>query len=85
MSKKKMYKYLVTLRWYIESDEELVEGSVETDEKILNILRHRTNGTSSCSTCPTRNPQGYAILRHHDFMGDKPVYMSTESIQEDEA
>lgn len=79
---KKSYRYLVTLRWYVETDEELVAGAAETDNKILEILRHRSNGTASCSTCPTRNQQGYAILPHHDFMGKKPVYMTTEKIAE---
>ena len=79
---KKPYRYLVTLRWYVETDDELVAGTDETNNKILNLLRRRTNGTASCSTCPTRNQHGYAILTHHDFMGDKPVYMTTEQIKE---
>jgi len=79
---KKLYRYLVTLRWFIETGEELVAGSPKADEKILEILRHRENGSSSCSTCPTRNQQGYAILPHYHFMGNKPVYMSTEKIEE---
>jgi hypothetical protein len=82
MSEKKMNRYLITLRWYIETDEELVPGAKETDEKLLEILRHRANGTRSCETCPTRNNEGYAILEYHDFMGEKPVYMSTEKITE---
>jgi len=82
MSEKKMYRYLVTLRWYIETDEELVAGDPESDKTILEILRHRTDGSRSCKTCPTRHHQGYAILPHHDFMGNKPVYMSTEGIKE---
>ncbi len=81
-NKEKPYRYLVTLRWYVETNEELVAGASETDEKILDIVRHRSNGTTSCSTCPTRNQQGYAILPHHDFMGNKPVYMTTEEITE---
>ena len=32
---KKSYRYLVTLRWYIETDEELVPGADETDKKII--------------------------------------------------
>ena len=79
---RKSYSYLVTLRWYVETDEELVAGGDETDNKILDIVRHRTNGTTSCSTCPTRNQQGYAILPHHDFMGEKPVYMTAQQIKE---
>jgi hypothetical protein len=79
---RKSYRYLVTLRWYVETDEVLVAGGDETDNKILDIVRHRTNGTTSCSTCPTRNQQGYAVLPHHDFMGEKPVYMTAQQIKE---
>ncbi|MFQ6674877.1 MAG: hypothetical protein ACE5LH_00885 [Fidelibacterota bacterium] len=85
MSEKNRYRYLVTLRWYVETDEELVEGAEESDAKILDILRHRINGTRSCRTCPTRHPNGYAILRHHDFMGEKPVYMSPEKFREEDS
>ena len=81
-NEEKTCRYLVTLRWYVETDEELVAGAAETDDKILDIVRHRSNGTTSCSTCPTRNQQGYAILPHHDFMGNKPVYITTEKITE---
>lgn len=81
-SGKRSYRYLVTLRWYVEIDEKLVPGSKRSDEKILEVLRHRINGTVSCSTCPTRNQEGYAILEHHDFMGDKTVYMNQENIKE---
>lgn len=69
-------KYLVTLRWYIETDEDLVAGAKESDDKILDILRHRTDGRKTCSTCPTRHQEGYAILDYHYFMGNKPTYMS---------
>ena len=79
---KKSYRYLVTLRWYIETDEELVAGADETDKKILEIVRHRSNGSASCSSCPTRSQQGYAILPYHNFMGKKPVYMTTEQIKD---
>ena len=79
----KKYKYLVTMRWYVETDEELVAGATETDEKLLEIVRHRKDGSKSCSTCPTRNHEGYGILDYHYFMGDKkPVYMSTEQINQ---
>ena len=79
----KKYKYLVTMRWYVETDEELVAGAAETDEKLLEIVRHRKDGSKSCSTCPTRNHEGYGILDYHYFMGDKnPVYMSTEQIKQ---
>ena len=83
-SKKKNNQYLVTMRWYVETDEELQPGGKESDEIILDIVRRRTKGTSSCKSCPTRNFENYAILKHHDFMGDKPIYMSTEKIVVDE-
>ena len=39
MSKKdkesKKYKYLITMRWYVETDEKLVAGAAETDKKLL--------------------------------------------------
>ena len=73
---KKSFKYMVTMRWYVETDEELVPGAAETDNKILEILRHRKDGSKSCSTCPTRNNEGYSILDYHYFMGNKDPYMS---------
>jgi len=33
--KSKKFKYLVTMRWYVETDEDLVAGSAEADEKLL--------------------------------------------------
>ncbi len=82
-NEKKMFKYLVTMRWYIETDEELVAGAPGTDEKLLNIVQHRTDGSKSCERCPTRNQEGYAILDYHYFMGDrKPVYLSAEQIKD---
>ncbi len=87
MAKKKaeektLNKYLITLRWYVETDEELVSGAKESDDKLLDILRHRTDGKESCKSCPTRNQEGYAILDYHYFMGDKPTYMSVDKIAE---
>ena len=39
MSKKdnesKKYKYLVTMRWYVETDEKLIAGASEKDKKLL--------------------------------------------------
>ena len=79
----KKYKYLVTMRWYVETNEELVAGAAETDEKILNLVQHRTNGKPVCKTCPTRHFEGYGILDYHYFMGDKKeVYMSTDKLRE---
>ena len=34
----KSFKYKVTMLWYIETDEELVPGAAETDNKLLEIL-----------------------------------------------
>jgi len=46
------------------------------------LLRHRSDGSSSCSTCPTRNNEGYAILNYNYFMGEKkPVYMSVDKVK----
>ena len=78
----KTFKYMVTMRWYIETDEELVPGAAETDNKLLEILRHRKDGSKSCSTCPTRNNEGYSILDYHYFMGNKDPYISTDLIKE---
>ena len=60
-SEQKKYQYMVTMRWYVETDEELVAGAAETDEKLLEIVRHRKDGSKSCSTCPTRNNEVYAV------------------------
>ena len=79
----KKYKYLVTMRWYVETNEELVAGAAETDEKILDLVQHRTNGKPVCKTCPTRHFEGYGILDYHYFTGDKKeVYMSTDKLKE---
>ena len=52
MSKKskesKKYKYLVTMRWYVETDEQLAAGASETDKKLLNLVQHRTDGKPTC-------------------------------------
>ena len=45
-----MSQYVVTMRWYVESDD-LFEKEIEKlnieekKEKIINILKHRENGT----------------------------------------
>ena len=81
--KSKKFKYLVTMRWYVETDEDLVAGSAEADEKLLEMVRHRNDGSKSCSTCPTRNHEGYGILDYHYFMGDnKKVYLTSEQIKD---
>ena len=79
----KKFKYLVTMRWYVETDEDLVAGSAEADEKLLNIVRHRSNGEPCLDDCPTKNQEGYGILDYHHFMGDnKTVYLTSEQIKD---
>ncbi|NIA18706.1 MAG: hypothetical protein GWO85_01260 [Simkaniaceae bacterium] len=70
-----MKKYLITLRWFVESDEEI------TDEKVLEILQHKKDGLKACSSCPSRNAHGFAVLDHQAFMDRKPTYISTEEIK----
>ena len=87
MSKKdkgsKKYKYLVTMRWYVETDEKLVAGASETDKKLLDLVQRKADGRPSCKSCPTRNYEVYGILDYHHFMGDnKEVYMSSDKIVE---
>jgi len=74
----KMKKYLITMRWFVESDEEL------TDDGVLKLLQHKHDGRESCSSCPTRKPHGFAVLDHESFMDRKPTYISTEQIIESE-
>jgi len=79
----KKYRYLVTTRWYVETDEELVSGATETDEKLLDLVRRQSNGKPCLPDCPTKNIEGYGILDYHYFMGDnKTVYMSTDKIKD---
>ena len=79
----KKYRYLVTTRWYVETDEELVAGATETDEKLLDLVRRQSNGKPCVPDCPTKNIEGYGILDYHYFMGDnKTVYMSTDKIKD---
>ena len=44
-----MSKYVVTMRWYVETDDDIEKSfkklsKTKKDEKILNILRHKKNG-----------------------------------------
>ena len=85
MSKKvkesKKYKYLVTMRWYVETDEKLVAGASETDKKLLSLVQRKNDGRPVSKSCPTRHYEGYAILDYHHFMGDnKKVYMSSDQV-----
>ena len=69
MSKKdnesKKYKYLVTMRWYVETDEKLVAGASETDKKLLDLVQRKADGRPSCKSCPTRNYEGYGLSLIH--------------------
>ena len=79
----KKYKYLVTMRWYVETDEKLVAGASETDKKLLDLVQRKADGRPSCKSCPTRNYEGYGILDYHHFMGaNKAGYMSSDKIVE---
>lgn len=85
MSKKdkesKKYKYLVTMRWYVETDEKLVAGASETDKKLLSLVQRKIDGSPVSKSCPTRHYEGYGILDYHHFMGDnKKVYMSSDQV-----
>ena len=81
-----MGRYVVTMRWYVESDEQLENeikglGVEEKNEKILDIIRHRKNGSSCCETCPTRNNESHIVLDWKDFYDKKPIYMSVDNIE----
>ena len=78
-----MSQYVVTMRWFVESDESLEDEmknlNIEAkNEKVLDILRHRTNGSESCGSCPTRNNESATILNWKDFYDKKPIYMNIE-------
>ena len=81
VSEQKKHKYMVTMRWYVETDEELVSGSQESDQKLLDLVRHQSNGKPCLPDCPTRNNDGDAVLDYHYFMGDQEPSMSTEKIK----
>ena len=55
---RKKYKYLITMKWFVETDEELVSGATETDEKLLDLVRHRSNGEPCLPDCPTGTSRG---------------------------
>lgn len=76
MEKKEMKKYLITLRWFVESEKEI------TDDQVLELLQHKQDGRPSCNSCPTRNAHGFAVLDHEDFMARKPTYISTMEVKD---
>ena len=80
-----MSQYVVTMRWYVESgkkmEEEMKDLTIEDkNEKILDILRHRENGSICCDSCPTRNNESEVVLEWKDFYDKKPIYMSVDKI-----
>ena len=80
-----MSQYVVTMRWYVESgkkmEEEMKDLTIEDkNEKILDILRHRENGSICCDSCPTHNSESEVVLEWKDFYDKKPIYMSVDKI-----
>ena len=78
-----MSQYIITMRWYVESDEQMEEelkniSLEDRNEKILNLLRHRENGTECCSTCPTRSNESAVVLDWKNFYQKKTIYMSVK-------
>ena len=80
-----MSQYVVTMRWYVESDdlfeketEEL--NTKEKNKKIINILKHRENGTKCCQNCPTHKSESSVVLDWKDFYEKKPIYMSIDKL-----
>jgi len=81
-----MSQFVVTMRWYVESDEQLEEeleslSLEDKNEKILDILRHRENGTECCGSCPINSNESAVILDWKEFYGKKPIYMSIDKIK----
>ena len=82
-----MSQYVVTLRWYVETDEAFEAESAglsleEKENKILDLLRHRSDGSPSCGTCPTRNNENFVVLDWHKYFKKKEIYISTDKIQD---
>ena len=81
-----MSQYVVTMRWYVESNEQF-EGELESlnledkNKKILDILRHRENGTECCGSCPLNSNESSVVLDWKNFYGKKPIYMSVDKIK----
>jgi len=75
-----MNVFHVTISWYIESDAKLIPRSFDNDAQILEVLRHRLNGTPCCSTCPTRTPGDYTIVKSYNHDKNPGIYMSIDSI-----
>ncbi|MAJ44964.1 MAG: hypothetical protein CMF96_09520 [Candidatus Marinimicrobia bacterium] len=74
------------MRWYVESDsameKELNElSNEEKNKKIVEILRHKTNGNKTCEGCPTRNNESHVVLEWKKFYEKKPTYMSIKNVK----
>ena len=81
-----MSQYIVTMRWYVESDdlfekESMVLSKKDKKKKIIDILKHRENGTECCSNCPTHKNESSVVLDWKDFYEKKPIYMSVNKVR----
>ena len=81
-----MSQYVVTMRWYVESDEKM-EGEIkdlnieDKNKKIVEILHHKSNGEKCSDICPTKNCESYVVLDWKDFYDKKPIYMHSKNIK----
>ena len=60
---KKLYRYLVTLRWFVETGEELVAGSPKADEKILEICGTVRTAVLHVAPAPHEISRGMRFFR----------------------
>ncbi len=82
-----MSKYVVTMRWYVETNDnfekELTEISIEEKKKrIVELIRYKSNGEKCSDICATRNCESFVVLDWKDFYDKKPIYISTKDIKE---
>ena len=82
-----MSQYVVTLRWYVETDEAFEAEAAglsleEKENKILKMVQHRSDGSASCDTCPSRNNETFVVLDWYDYFKKKKIYISTDKIQD---
>ena len=82
-----MSQYLVTMRWYVETDEAFEAETAgltleEKENKILDLVRHRSDGSPSCKTCPTQFNENFVVLDWHDYFEKKNIYISTKKIKD---
>jgi hypothetical protein len=76
------HKYLITLSWIVETDEDLSPGTPEADAAILDIVQRKDYGKASCSTCPARFPANCTIERLQ-ASDERSAYMSPDRFVED--